>query len=245
MKNQSFIDHLEELRWKIIISAISVVLFGIAAYCFSDKILAFLLAPLKNQLEQVYFLTPYEAFAVRIEVSLLAGIVFSLPVILYQAWSFVSPGLYRSEAKVVFSAVFVSLALFLAGAAFSFFVVMPTALRFFLGFQTESLKPLISIGKYVAFLAGMVLAFGVTFNLPVVVVVLSRVGIVSARMLARARKHVIVGAFILSAIITPPDVLSQVLLALPLILLFEVSILLAKIVARKEMGGYALGTGSE
>lgn len=224
-----FTDHLEELRKRIFISLMTFILSSIVAYFFSHYFIEFLISPLKRHKEaELIFQTPYEAFLTHIKVSGFAGLLFSLPVIFFQFWFFISPGLYAREKKTILPLCFVSIALFFTGACLAFFLVIPMGLAFLLSFQTDSLRPLFSIGPYFSFLFNIVLAFGVLFDFPVVLVGLVKMGVLKTSALAASRKIIVVGIFCVSALLTPADPVSQIMLAVPLWLLFEITLIVAK-----------------
>lgn len=224
-----FTDHLEELRKRILISLVSFVLFAVIAYFFSHHLIEFLILPLRQHKEaQLIFQTPSEAFLTHLKVSGFAGLLFSLPVMFFQFWFFVSPGLYAKEKKTFLPLCIISIALFFAGAALAFFLVIPWGLAFLLSFQTDSLKPLFAIGPYFSFLINIVLVFGVLFDFPVVLAGLVKMGVLRVGALAKGRKITIVGIFVVSAVLTPADPISQIMLAIPLWLLFELTLIVAK-----------------
>lgn len=226
-KKMSLIGHMDELRRRLIISILTVLACSLFSYFYSDKILAILKKPFPHSL---VFISPQEPFIITLKIAIFAGIIFALPMIIYQVWRFVSSGLKEKEKRYLFVYVPFSLLLFLSGASFAYFLVIPIGLRFLLSFGGGSLEPMISISKYLSFITLMTLAFGIVFELPVVFLILARMGIVSPQFLAKKRKVFIVAIFILAAILTPPDAFTQILLAVPLLILYEVSILLTKIV---------------
>ena len=225
-----FLSHLEELRRRLIVSLAAFFLFSIFSYFFSKQLLDFLTLPLNQfQQAQLFFQTPYEAFLTHLKVAAFAGFLLSSPILLTQGWFFVAPGLYPREKKIFLPLILVTCLLFLVGALFAYLVVVPWGLHFLLSFQTESLKPLLGISPYFSFLAGMVLAFGFVFDFPIVIISLVRLEIINTKKLANARKGIIVFLFFLAAVLTPsPDPISQLLLAFPLIFLFEISIFAAR-----------------
>jgi len=182
-------------------------------------------------------MTPYEAFVTRLKVSIVAGLLASLPIVFTQLWKFISPGLYSNEKEAVLPLVTISVGLFLIGACFAYYLVIPFALDFFLGFRSESLRPMISIGSYISFFLSLILIFGFVFDLPVVLVGLMYLGILKASSMRRQRKLVVVLAFVVAAILTPTvDVVTQCLLAVPLWLLYEISIIVGSVFQKqKEM----------
>jgi len=225
-----FLNHLEELRGRIIKSLISIILFSIGAYFFSERLIDFISKPIP----ELYFMSPTEAFAIRIKLSLIAGIIVSVPVIFYHLWQFVVPGLFEREIKLVVPVVLASTIFFLIGATFCFLLVLPLSIKFLLGFGTEKLKPMIKIGDYVSFVSYLILAFGAVFELPVIAYFLGKLGIITPRTLKRGRRYAIVGMLVLSSVITPPDMFSQLMLTGPLYFLYEVSIVVVRIVQRKK-----------
>ena len=225
-----FLEHLEELRGRIIKSLISVILVSIAAYFFSERLIDFVSRPIP----ELYFMSPTEAFAIRIKLSLIAGIIVSVPVIFYHLWQFVVPGLFEREIKLVVPVVLASTMFFLIGATFCFLRVLPLSIKFLLGFGTEKLKPMIKIGDYVSFVSYLILAFGAVFELPVIAYFLGKLGIITPRTLKRGRRYAIVGMLVMSAFITPPDMFSQLMLTGPLYFLYEVSIVVVRVVQKKK-----------
>ncbi|OGX06836.1 MAG: twin arginine-targeting protein translocase TatC [Omnitrophica bacterium RIFCSPLOWO2_12_FULL_50_11] len=231
----NYFTHLNELRRRLIVVVLSIAGLTVVSFFASDFLLELITRPVKKSVASLYFLTPYEAFLMRLRVSVTSGIVLSVPIVLTQLWRFVVPGLYRSERRAIFPIVLVSIVLFSLGVLFAHFLVIPFALRFFLGFQTETLQPLISIGAYVSFFLSLILVFGAVFVTPVVLVGLMYLGVVDVDTLRRQRKTVIVLAFVLAAVITPTmDIVTQCLLALPLWGLFEISVLIGRGIKNKR-----------
>lgn len=229
------LDHLEELRSRLIIILISSGFFSILCFFFSDQLLNIMILPIQRNVYSLYFLSPYEAFMTKVKLSVVIGIIISLPVIFYQLWKFISPGLYLSEKEKILPLVVISTVLFLIGALVAYFGVIPIALNFFLNFQTESLEPLISIGSYISFFLSFILVFGIVFELPVLLIGLMFLGVVKADFLSAQRKIAVVGIFVLAAILTPTvDLITQFLLAVPLWILFELSILLGKRIEKRS-----------
>jgi sec-independent protein translocase protein TatC len=222
------IPHLEELRKRLLKSGASVVIGAIVAWFFVDHVIDLI----ADMVGQVYFMAPTEAFLVRLKLSIIMGVMVSVPVITYQLWRFVSPGLYPREKQMVLPVVIASTFFFAVGALFCYAVVLPVALEFLMGYGTENMTPLISVGSLLSFCAYMVLAFGIVFELPVVSYFLGRIGLVSYKILAKGRRYAVVLALILGATLTPPDVFSQVMLAGPLLVLYEISIWIVKFTGR-------------
>jgi sec-independent protein translocase protein TatC len=227
---QTFISHLIELRDRLLRAIVVwLALFGVLMFWAGDiyDLLArpmMLALPEGTKMIATGVVTP---FFVPVKVTMLVAFVAGLPYILYQAWAFVAPGLYEHEKKLGLPLVIGSTVLFLAGMAFCYFFVFGTVFKFIAEFAPKSITPAPDIEQYLAFVMTMFLAFGVTFETPVAVVLLARFGVVSVEKLREARSYVIVGAFVIAAIVTPPDVLSQLLLAIPMCLLYELGIVLA------------------
>ncbi len=228
-------EHLDELRKRLFISLAAVAAAAVAGYFYSDEALVILMRPAAGQIQEAFFFSPAEAFIVKMKIALFIGTFFALPVIASQAWLFVSPALYGREKKAVFPFVFVTFGLFLVGAAFAYFAVLPAALRFLIGLQTEVMRPMISVGAYVGFLTALLIAFGAAFNMPVFIMAFVLAGVVDAAALNRYHRQAVVLIFIAAAVLTPgPDIVSQLCLAVPLLGLFEITLLLALLVGRKR-----------
>jgi sec-independent protein translocase protein TatC len=228
----TYLEHLTELRKRLLIALAVFLGFSILCFGWSKGLATFLVSPV--QPVEFVFLSPPDLFMTYLSLSLYAGFVLSLPIILYEIGMFIWPGLEKKERTVIFLSLLLGALLFLAGAAFGFFVMLPYMLKFFLGFGTEGIKPMISIRDYLNFVGQIVLSFGIAFELPVVSTALAGLGVINAAQLKSARKIAILVIFIVAAILTPPDVVSQLLLALPLLLLFEISIVLASFVEKKS-----------
>jgi sec-independent protein translocase protein TatC len=226
------LDHLIELRTRLVrcIMALAVA-FAVCLY-FADEIFGFLVRPLTEAFPEgqgkLIYTQLYEAFFVELKVALFAAFFVSFPVIANQLWAFVAPGLYAREKKAFLPFLFATPILFVGGAALAYYVVMPTAFRWFLGFEGSvgglEIEALPGTGNYLGLVMQFILAFGISFLLPVLLLLLNRAGIVTRQQLAGARRYVIVGVFIVAAVVTPPDPGSQVILAVPLLLLFEGSL---------------------
>jgi sec-independent protein translocase protein TatC len=235
------LDHLIELRTRLVRCVMALgVAFAVCLY-FADDIFGFLVRPLTEAFPpgegRLVYTKLYEAFFVELKVALFAAFFVSFPVIANQLWAFVAPGLYAKEKKAFLPFLIATPVLFITGAAMAYYVVMPTAFRWFLGFEGEAgglrLEALPGTGDYLALVMQFILAFGISFLLPVLLLLLNRAGIVTRAQLAGARRYVIVGIFIVAAVLTPPDVVSQVLLAAPLLVLFEGSLLIMKFSERR------------
>ncbi len=235
----TIIEHLEELRARLLAALGAFAVATVVAFLFVERILAVLIRPVGR----VVFLAPTEAFFVRLKVAALAGAFLSLPVVLYEIWRFVAVGLTARERRYTLSLLPFSLALFAAGAAFAFFAILPLGVRFLLSYRTETLVPMISIGAYTSFATAFVLAFGLVFQLPIVILFLARLGLVTPATLAGGRRYALLAIVVLSAVLTPGgDVVSQLLMALPTYLLYEVSIWVARIFAPRSARQESLRT---
>jgi sec-independent protein translocase protein TatC len=234
---ESFLSHLVELRNRLVWSLIAVVVVFVCLVPWAKDIYHLLSEPMLAQLPKGGRMIATEItspFFIPFKVTFLAAVVISLPVLLYQTWAFVAPGLYAHEKRLVAPLVFASTLLFLCGMAFAYFLVFPTVFRVMQAFTPAGVEWMPDIGTYLSFVTNMFLAFGVTFEVPIVVILLVRMGVVSVQKLRQIRPYVIVGAFIVAAVVTPPDVTSQVLLAFPLCLLYEVGLVVASLMARQS-----------
>lgn len=227
----SFWEHLEELRQRLFY--VLGVLAGsvIVSFLFSRKLMELVLSRGPSELQA---LAPTEAFAAHLNLSLAAGILVSLPVILYQFWRFVSPGLFKKERKTAVRAAFLSVLLFFAGAAFAWFLMLEPAIAVFKSFETGNIVGHWSLANYIGFLSRLIMIFGVAFQLPILILLLVSLGVVTPENLGKYRRHIIVGLLIIAAVLTPPDPLTQVMLTLPLYLLFELSLLVASVGYRRK-----------
>ena len=236
------LDHLIELRTRLLRSiAALAVAFAVCLY-FADDIFGFLVRPLTAAFPpgqgRLIYTKLYEAFFVEIKVALFAAFFVSFPIIANQLWAFIAPGLYAKEKRAFLPFLIATPVLFLLGASMAYFVVMPTAFSWFLGFEGErgglKLEALPGTGDYLSLVMQFILAFGISFLLPVLLMLLNRAGIVSRDQLVKARRYVIVGVFAVAAVITPPDVVTQLLLAMPLLILFEGSLVLMRFTDRRK-----------
>lgn len=230
---ESFISHLIELRTRLVRASLAIVLITLALSPFMKQIFDLLSLPLMNALPQGTKLLAtgvVAPFIVPLKVTLLVGLVLALPYVLYQIWAFVAPGLYQHERRFALPIIISSFVLFLVGVAFCYFFVFGVVFKAVMSFAPTSVQVAPDIDAYFSFVLGLFLAFGITFEVPVVVVVLVKFGMVSIKKLREIRPYIIVGAFIVAAIVTPPDVLSQLMLAVPLCLLYEFGILMAQLV---------------
>ncbi len=228
---ENFIAHLIELRTRLLNSAVAVLLVFIGLFPFARKLYALLAHPLLAKLPaggQMIATDVTTPFFVPLKVAMMAAFLISLPYVLYQLWRFVAPGLYSHEKRMVWPLIVSSTLLFFCGMAFAYFIVFPVVFGFITTNAPQGVAVMTDIEKYLSFVMTMFIAFGVTFQVPVAVVVLVNMGVVSTAKLKEARPYVIVGAFVIGAIFTPPDVVSQFMLATPLWLLYEMGILVAR-----------------
>ena len=246
-------EHLGELRNRILISLIAVAVSFAGSFYYSETLFSILISPLHNTLSfslenpyisivpgknpdlELVFLAPAEAIWMHIKMAFICAFIISSPIIFFEIWRFVAPGLMEQEKKYALPFVFTTTFLFLIGALFCFVIILPFAMNFLLTYKTENLKPMLSVGKYVDFCLKFILAFGAIFELPVVTVFATRMGIVTPDFLAKNRKYAVLIAFVLAALLTPtPDAFNQSLMAVPMIILYEVGIWASKFLDRKK-----------
>lgn len=230
---ESFISHLVELRDRLLRAILSVLVVFLCVFPWSKDLYSILARPLLEALPkggQMIATDVVGVFLVPMKVSLLVAFIIALPYVLYQAWAFVAPGLYAHEKKLVLPLIIASTVLFIVGMSFAYFLVFPVVFKFMASIAPEGVAWMTDIEKYLSFALTTFVAFGITFEVPVIVIVLVRVGIVSISKLKEIRPYVIVGSFVVGAVFTPPDVLSQLMLAIPLCLLYEVGLFLARFV---------------
>ncbi len=230
-------DHLEELRKRLIVAFIAIAVVTVGAYFFSEDLFRLLMAPLLEVMPAesgLIFTSLTETFFTYLKISLLAGFFAASPVVIYQIWRFSAPGLYANEKRYVFPFVFFASIFFVGGAMFGYFVVFPFGFKFFMGFATDFITPMPTVKEYFSFSVRLLFAFGVVFELPVVTAFLASIGLVNARTLSEKRKFAILGSFVVAAVLTPPDVVSQLMMAGPIIILYELSIIVARICGRKK-----------
>ena len=232
----SFLEHLGELRTRIVWSLIPTIVGLLVAFRFSDKMLLYMRRPLDKVGVQLVALTPTEAFWTSMKISMVAGVVMAMPIILWQVWAFIAPGLHKHERRFALPFVIIGSLLFLIGAVFAQIVVIPFALQFLLNFgKDQGITPMISVSSHVDFIIKFTLAFGLVFELPLALTMLSRIGIVTPQFLSKNRKYAILINFIIAAVLTPtPDVVNQTLMAGPLIILYEVGIISARIFGKRK-----------
>jgi sec-independent protein translocase protein TatC len=231
-----FTAHLEELRKRLIVCFYAVGVGFVICYFFSNRLFHILMHPLLMAMppdEKLIYTGLPEAFFTYMKVAFLAGVLLAVPVIMYQLWMFIAPGLYDKEKRLALPIVFLSSLFFVGGALFGYFVVFPFGFKFFMGFASDAIRPLPSMKEYLSFSTKLLFAFGLVFELPLFISFLAKLGIVDVHFLRTKRKYAILLFFIVAAILTPPDVITQIMMAVPLILLYEVSILGAKMFGKK------------
>jgi sec-independent protein translocase protein TatC len=236
-REMPFLEHLEELRWRILWSLLAVVIATLVGFYLVTHfdVLNLLITPIEPFLqgEKLKYLSPTDPFFITLQLAVIVGLIGASPVVVYQIWSFLSPALMPSEKRAIVPALYLGLVLFAAGVAMAYFLVLPITLRFTMGFQTESLEQAIVVGAYMSVVVRLLLAFGLVFEMPVVILVLAALGLVTPEFLAAKRQYAIAGITIVSAIITPGDVITvTVMMMLPLMLLYELSIVIARVVIR-------------
>jgi sec-independent protein translocase protein TatC len=233
-----FTEHLEELRKRLIICLLAVACGFSASYYFADRIFRFLSAPLYKELPQgssFIFTGLTDAFFTYIKLSFFTGICLAIPVILHQTWRFVAPGLYETEKRYAGPFIALGTAFFVTGVLFGYYIVFPVAFKFFVSYSTDSIKIMPSIKEYLSFSCAFLLAFGAIFEIPIILFFLVRIGIVSETVLRKNRKYAFLLAFVVAAILTPtPDVVNQCLMAVPIIVLYELSLIMMKLLPVKK-----------
>ncbi len=248
-----FTSHLGELRTRIFVALAAILVLFVVAFQFSEILFKGLTIPMRSNIsflpaypfitfipregavQELVFLAPAEAFWVHMKVSLIAAIIAASPVIFLQAWKFIAPGLHKTEKRMALPFLFTTTGLFVFGTLFCFLIVLPFAMNFLLNFRTGTLTPMISVEKYVDFCLKFILAFGVVFELPVVIVFLTRTGLITPATLAKNRKYAVLLAFVTAAILTPtPDAFNQTLMAVPIIILYEAGLLASRILAKRR-----------
>jgi len=231
-KSLTLVEHLTELRKRLIYSSVVLIVSIFVSYNFSEMIVRYIIdiAPNIN----FVFIAPAELLLSYVKIAVISGFVVSAPFLILQIWIFVSPGLKKKEKRTIATSLFVGGIFFIAGVLFAFLVVLPIMLQFFMGFQIEEIEEMISFSSYLTFVINTLLSFGIIFELPIIMVILTRFRIINVSFIKKNRKYTILIIFIVAAILTPPEVITQILLAVPMILLFEVGVLFASLVERKE-----------
>lgn len=231
-KNLTIVGHLDELRKRLIYSSIVLIISILVCYNFSEPIV-------KNMIDiagniNFVFIAPAELLMSYIKISVIAGLVVAAPFIFLQIWMFVSPGLVKGERRTIAVSLFIGGMFFILGVVFAYLVVLPIMLNFFMGFQIEQIEEMISFSNYLSFVISTLLSFGIIFELPIIMVILTKFHILKVSFIKKNRKYTILIIFIIAAILTPPDVITQTLLAGPMILLFEVGVFFSSLVEKKN-----------
>lgn len=234
-----FLDHLEELRWRILWSLLAIVLFTIAGFVLVTQfdVLGLLVTPIEPFLseERLRYLSPTDPFFITLKLALLVGLLLASPIVIYQVWAFLSPALRPSEKRAIVPSLYFGLVLFTLGVAMAYYIALPITLQFTMGFQTESLEPSIVVDAYLGVVVRMLLAFGLIFEMPLLILSLAALGLVTPELLAARRRHAIAIITVVCALITPGDVVTlTILMMIPLVLLYELSIILTKVVVRRR-----------
>ncbi len=235
-RNQSMLGHLVELKARLVRALWFIVAGTIVTYSISEKVFEFIRKPIAPYLPSggLVFTGPADKFIAHLKISLFGGLILSCPFWFYQLWKFIAPGLYKNERRYTLGFIFSAVALFLIGCSFSYFIALPFAFEFLLGFGGTIDKPMITIDQYMSFFLLTTLMFGASFEMPLVIVVLGMMGLVSAKFLREHRRFAVVGIAIVSAVITPPDLMSMLLMLIPMMVLYEVSILIVGFFEKKR-----------
>ncbi len=235
-KEMPFLSHLEELRWRLLKSIIAVFVMVFVSFPFTNQLLEILTYPNQNMANppKLIFLHPTGMLLVRFGIAIAAGIILALPVIFYQFWKFVSPGLLPHEKRYIWPIIIFSTVCFLIGIVFAYFVMLPFMLPFLYSLGTEAIRPTININDYIAFVGRIIIVSGIIFELPAMSYFLTKIGILRPHYLKKYRRYAVVVVFILAAILTPPDPGSQLMMAAPLLLLYEISVWISVIVYKKK-----------
>jgi len=233
---QSFLSHLIELRERLLKAVAAVLVILLALIPFANKLYGYLALPLIRHLPQGGTMIATEVaspFLTPIKLAFFVALFLAMPVILYQLWAFVAPGLYRHEKRLAVPILFSAMVLFYVGCAFAYFLVLPAVFAFMTSVAPAGVAVMPDIGRYLDFVLVLFLAFGLCFEVPVVLIILVALGVVTPAQLAKSRSYAIVGAFVVAAVLTPPDVFSQMMLAIPMIVLYELGIFAARIISRR------------
>ena len=246
IKKSSFVEHLTELRSRLLKSIIYLFIFFIASYFFAENIYSFLISPYAEAVKdddldrRMIFTALHETFITYLKVAFFSAMFFSSPIILTQIWKFIAPGLYKNEKKALLPYLIATPILFLLGAMLVYFLIMPLAIKFFLSFETSiqsSSLPIqleAKVNEYLSLIMRLIFAFGISFQLPILLSLLARVGFVDSVYLRKKRKYVVVIIFAIAAILTPPDPITQIGLGIPLLILYELSILSVKLIEKNK-----------
>lgn len=231
-----FLDHLEELRWRLIKSIIAIIIGAFVAFYFSDYLFNGLWYPLKVAVPElkIHYFKVTEGFITRIKLAIVSGAALASPIVFYHAWKFVMPGLYEKEIKVIVPIVTASTVFFFLGTTFCYFILLPVGLQFFYAQTPEGVQPTLMMSDYLSFILMLLIAFGAVFQLPVVSFFFGRIGLISSSFLAKGRRYAVIAIAVLAALITPPDFISQIGIGIPLYILYEISIIIVRVTGTAE-----------
>ncbi|ABR47216.1 Sec-independent protein translocase, TatC subunit [Alkaliphilus metalliredigens QYMF] len=228
----SLINHLDELRKRVIIISLAIIVGSLVSYAYIDLIIDLIVKPAKN-LEFIY-LSPPELFLAYVKISLAVGAMIASPIVLVQIWLFIKPGLKKRERKYLLFALFMGIVFFAMGTSFAYFIIIPMTIDFFVKMAVDGIAPLFSFANYISFCSSLLFSFGLVFQLPLLIILLSQLNLVSSKTFKGYRKIFVLLIFIVAAVLTPPDVVSQVLMAGPMILLYEFSVMIAVIIEKRR-----------
>lgn len=228
----TLVEHLGELRNRLLKIVVGVIIGALFSYRYMDTIIEFMTRPARNL--EFIFLSPPELFMAYLKIALVAGLIVSSPFSLFQIWMFIKPGLKKKERSYVLLTLYMGIIFFLIGSLFAYFTIIPLTIDFFTEVSSEKISPLFSFDKYLGFVSSLLLSFGLVFELPLVVILLTQLNLVSSATFKKARKVVILAIFVIAAILTPPDVVSQVLMALPMVVLYEFSINVSAFIEKRK-----------
>lgn len=237
---QSFISHLIELRARLLKAIAAVLVILVALLPFADRMYHFIAEPLLQRLPQGAHMVAIEVtspFMTPVKLAAVVALFLAMPAVLYQLWRFVAPGLYRHEKKLALPLLAASVGMFYLGCAFAYYLILPKVFVFLLGVTPDGVSVMTDIGKYLDFVLTIFLAFGVCFEVPVVVILLALLGVVNAEQLARQRPYVVLGVFVIAAVLAPPDALSMLMLAIPMCLLYEIGVLVVRLFVHRGEAG--------
>jgi sec-independent protein translocase protein TatC len=237
----SFLDHLDELRHRLLVCLAVMTIAAVGFYWMIDDFLAIIIKPVGH----LVFTAPAEAFTARLWLTIFGGFVLALPVVIYQIWCFIAIALTEREKKYIVFFGPASVVLFIMGGLFAYLVMIPISVRFLLGFSSGLMVPMITVSNYINFVGTLFLACGVVFEMPIILMFLTKIGIATPEFLRQKRRHAIVLIMIVSAVMTPPDVVTQLLMAVPLVLLYEIGVLLSRFLMRKSVLERVVREGDE
>jgi len=228
----TLVEHLGELRKRLMIACLAIVVGAFACYNYIDEIIQLVVKPAAG-LDFIY-LSPPELFLAYVKISLVLGLVIASPIVLFQIWMFIKPGLNQKEKKYVLFAMFMGIIFLLMGVIFAYYIIIPMTLQFFIKMSIDEIVPLFSFANYISFISSLLISFGLVFELPLIVILLTQLGLVAPNTFKKHRKLVILGIFVVAAVLTPPDIVSQTMMGVPMVFLYEFSIIISTIIYRKK-----------